>query len=304
MGLTLVWRICRGLLLTAMSVWLCVGPMHAGAVEPGVNVTPPKSPWSDLISQAEALGLPTKFLRAIPPDFLTLGFEDLHTFAAEYHPQEHRMVLNLALSFNGAGGALKPLTKMTHREVSTLFHEFFHAYMDYIGSQLDGQVFGTETLRLRAFAEERQRCWYQVVTITPVVQRKGATEIRFLSEREAREALNESWAVFVGWAIWSQLELGGALKQGRPAYATGQWLQRLRRADKDGDLVGYYEPEDQAERQVTYKRYLAPSHRLPPQELRVLLEVLFGASGKQAQRASSVMESHRSAPKEALPCQS
>lgn len=304
MGLTLVRRLRLGLLLAVMSVGLCVWPVPVGAVEPGAHVVPPKSPWHDLIIQAEALGLPTKFLRVIPPDFLTLEFEDLHMFAAEYHPQEHRMLLNLALSFNGAGGTLKPLAKMTHREVSTLFHEFFHAYMDYIGSQLDGQVLGPEIPHLRTFAEEQQRCWYQVVTITPVVQRKGATEIRFLTEREAWEALNESWAVFVGWAIWSQLELGGAAKQGRPAYATERWLQRLRKADQDGDLIGYYEPEDQAERQVTRKRYLAPSHRLTPQELRVLLEVLFGASRGQAQRASSVMEQHRSVPKEARPCRS
>ncbi len=297
-------RFRRGLLLAVMSSWLCVGPLPVGAVEPGVNAAPPKSPWSDVIVQAEAMGLPTKFLRAIPPDFLTLEFEDLHTFAAEYHPQEHRMLLNLPLSFNGAGGTLKPLAKMTHREVGTLFHEFFHAYMDYIGSQLDGQILGPDNLRLRTFAEERQRCWYQVVTITPVVQRRGATEIRFLSEREAWEALNESWAVFVGWAIWSQLELDGASKRGRPAYATDQWLQRLRKADKDGDIIGYYEPEDQAERKVTHKRYLAPSHRLPPQELRVLLEVLFGASGEQARRASLVMEQHRLASKEATPCRS
>ncbi|TAJ10308.1 MAG: hypothetical protein EPO61_02405 [Nitrospirae bacterium] len=304
MGLTLVRRLRLWLLLAVMSVGLCGWPVHAGAGEPGANAVPPKSPWSNLIIQAEALGLPTKFLRVIPPDFLTLEFEDLHAFAAEYHPQEHRMLLNLALSFNGAGGTLKPLAKMTHREVSTLFHEFLHAYMDYIGSQLDEKVLSPEVLRLRAFAEERQRCWYQVVTITPVVQRRGATEIRFLSEREAWEALNESWAVFVGWAIWSQLELGRASKQSRPAYANDQWLQRLRKADKDGDLIGYYEPEDQAERQVTRKRYLAPSHRLTPQELRVLLEVLFGASGGQAQRASLVMEQHRLAPKEAMPCRS
>lgn len=302
MGLMLVWRFRRGVLLAVMSVGLCVWLVLAGAAEPGGNGTPPKSPWRDLIIQAEALGLPTKFLRVIPPDFLTLEFEDLHTFAAEYHPQEHRMLLNLALSFNGAGGTLKPLAKMTHREVGTLFHEFFHAYMDYIGVQSDAQVPGPEILRLRTFAEAQQRCWYQVVTITPVVQRKGATEVRFLSEREAWEALNESWAVFVGWAIWSQLELGGAPKQRRPVYATEQWLKRLQKADRDGDLIGYYEPEDQAERQVTQKRYLAPSHRLTPGEVLVLLEVLFGVSSRDAQRAGSVMEQHRLPPKEAMPC--
>jgi hypothetical protein len=141
-----------------------------------------------------------------------------------------------------------------------------------------------------------------VVTITPVLQRKGTTEVRFLSEREAGEALNESWAVFVGWAVWSQLELGGAVKNGQPAYVADAWLARLKKADRDGDLIGYYEPEDQAERQVTRKRYLAPSHRLTPKEAQRLLEVLFGASDKEAQRAVSVMEQHRSDPKEVAPC--
>jgi len=302
MGLRPVSRLSLRLLLAAMSAWFYAGPMPASAVEPGVHATPAKNPWNDLIAQAEALGLPTKFLRVLPPDFLTLEFEDLHTFAAEYHPQEHRMLLNLALSFNGAGGTLKPLSKMTHREVATLFHEFFHAYMDYIGVQSDAQMPGSEILRLRTFAEEQQRCWYQVVTITPIVQKKGVTEVRFLTEREAWEALHESWAVFVGWAVWSQLELGEAAKGGKPLYAAERWLKRLKKADHDGDLIGYYEPEDQAERQVTRKRYLAPAHRLTPGELRILLEVLFGASSEQAQRAAAAMEQRRLPPKEAVPC--
>lgn len=290
------WR-----LLALMSIWLCADVAPVSAVESGATIASPKSPWVEVLTQADALGLPTKFLRAIPQDFLTLEFEDLHTYAAEYHPQEHRMLLSLALSFNGAGGTLKPLAKMTHREVGTLFHEFFHAYMDYISSKPSAAGLGPEIDRLRTFAEEQQRCRYQVVTITPVVQRKGATEVRFLSEREAWEALNESWAVFVGWAIWSQLETGGAVK-GKPAYATERWLARLKKADRNGDLIGYYEPEDPAERQVTQKRYLAPSHRLTPGEVRVLLDVLFGASSQEARRASSVMEQHRSLPKEATPC--
>ncbi|MDE3036085.1 MAG: hypothetical protein KGJ14_08940 [Nitrospirota bacterium] len=289
------------LLLASMSVWLCAGVAPVSAVESGAGIASPKSPWADMLAQADAVGLPTKFLRVIPQDFLTLEFEDLHTFAAEYHPQEHRMLLSLALSFNGAGGTLKPLAKMTHREVGTLFHEFFHAYMDYIGSQSSAADLGPEIAGLRAYAEEQQRCRYQVVTITPVVQRKGATEVRFLSEREAWEALNESWAVFVGWAIWSQLETGGVAK-GKSAYATERWLARLKKADRNGDLIGYYEPEDPAERRVTQKRYLAPSHRLTPGEVQVLLEVLFGVSSREAQRASSVMEQRRSLPKEAVSC--
>lgn len=289
-----------GPLLVVTAVWLGLVTGLAEATEPAGAGG--KSPWSDLVVQAEALGLPTKFLRVIPPDFLALEFEDLHTFAAEYHPQEHRMLLNLALSFNGAGGTLKPLARMTHREVGTLFHEFFHAYMDHIHSKSDAAGLGPEIVRLRAFAEDQQRCWYQVVTITPVMQRRGATEVRFLTEGESWEALNESWAVFVGWAIWNQLELGGGAKMGKQVYATEPWLTRLKTADREGDLIGYYEPEDQAERRMTQKRYLAPSHRLTPGEVRVLLEVLFGASSREAQRAGSVMEQHRPPPKEAAPC--
>lgn len=263
-----------------------------------------KSPWKELTAQAEALGLPTKFLTVIPPDFVTLEFEDLHTFAAEYHPEDHRMLLNLALSFNGAGGALKPLGKMTHREVATLFHELFHAYMDYIWSQPDKTNLSAELAMLRAFAEDQQRCRYQVVTITPVVQRKTATEPRFLTEKESWEALNESWAVFVGWAIWSQLELSHAktAKRESPTHISQRWLQRLKKADRDGDLIGYYEPEDPAERQIAQKRYLAPSHRLTPREIKALLEVVLGESQAQAERAAAVMEQHRPPLKEAIPC--
>jgi hypothetical protein len=205
-----------------------------GAIRAESSLQPPsKSPWKDLIVQAEALGLPTKFMTVLPSDFVTLEFEDLHTFAAEYHPQDHRMLLNLALSFNGAGGALKPLDKMTHREVATLFHELFHAYMDYISSRPDQAILGPEIAALKAFAEDQQRCRYQVVTITPVVQRKTATEVRFLTDKEAWEALNESWAVFVGWGVWSKLELsdGKASKREHSGRISENWLKRLKKAD-------------------------------------------------------------------------
>ncbi|MFM8551076.1 MAG: hypothetical protein ACKOCD_01990 [Nitrospiraceae bacterium] len=303
MGLTLVLRLCPGM-FAALIVWLCVWQMPSFAAEFGGGAPSRKGPWGELIAQADALGLPTKFLRVIPPDYLALEFEDLHAFAAEYHPQEHRMVLSLALSFNGAGGTLKPLNKMTHREVGTLFHEFFHAYMDYIGLRPGAPHLGSDIARLRAFAEDQRQCRYLVVAITPVAQRKGATEIRFLSEREAWEALNESWAVFVGWAIWSQLELDGSSQKRRVVYATDRWLARLKQADQEGSLIGYYEPEDQAERQLTNKRYLAPSHRLTPTEVQALLELLLGASDKVAQRAASVMEQQRPVLKEAAPCRS
>ena len=50
--------------------------------------------------------LPTAFLKEIDPTFVTVVFEDLRTYAAEYHPEDHRMILNMRLSFNKAGGRL------------------------------------------------------------------------------------------------------------------------------------------------------------------------------------------------------
>src|SRR5574342_1422725 len=164
--------------------------------------------WRQLLIEAQALGLPTKFLKVVPPSFVRFEFDDLHSYAAEYHLGEHRMVLNRKLSFNRAGTTLRPLGRLTHTEISTLYHELFHAYLDYL-------VTVAETLPeapsdpLLALARTQQGCHYGAVLITPVVQRRSETEERFLSERESWEALNETWAVFVGWVVWNQLELSG-----------------------------------------------------------------------------------------------
>ena len=65
------------------------------------------------------MSLPTKFLKAVPPSFVQFEFDDLHSYAAEYHPEDHRMVLNRTLSFNGAGATLLPLGRLTHAEIET-----------------------------------------------------------------------------------------------------------------------------------------------------------------------------------------
>lgn len=118
-------------LITAATLWVSLlfnpidgtGADHSGA---------PGHVWKQIIAEAEGLGLPTKFLKAMPPDFVKFEFDDLQAFAAEYHLSEHRMVLNRTLSFNVAGGTLRPLARLTHGEMETLFHELFHAYMDYL----------------------------------------------------------------------------------------------------------------------------------------------------------------------------
>ena len=231
--------------------------------------------WTQLLSEAQTLGLPIKFLHAVPPGFVQFEFDDLRTYAAEYHLGAHRMVLNRVLSFNGAGATLRPFDRLTHAEIATLYHELFHAYIDYLAtaaSALPDPIL--------AFARAQQDCHYGAVLITPVVQRKGETEERFLSERESWEALNETWAVFVGWMAWNQLELtrGAGLSIQKPGKVQDEWVHRLRAADRGGVFHGYYEPEDPQERGVAQKRYLAAASRLSSQEAVVLMRDVMGFS--------------------------
>jgi hypothetical protein len=229
--------------------------------------------WRQLLGEAHALGLPTKFLKAIPPSFVQFEFDDLHSYAAEYHLGEHRMVLNRALSFNGAGATLRPLKRLTHAEIETLYHELFHAYIDYLvtAAETSPEVATDPVLVL---ARGQQRCHYGSVLITPVVQRKGETEERFLTERESWEALNETWAVFVGWTVWNQLELTNSTERSiqRSGKSQDEWVRRFRKADREGVFLGYYEPEDPGERAITRKRYLAPASRLSEPEASVLMK--------------------------------
>ncbi len=234
--------------------------------------------WQQLLGEAEGLGLPTKFLKAIPPDFIRFEFDDLQAFAAEYHLGEHRMVLNRSLSFNAAGATLRSLARMTHKDVETLYHELFHAYIDYLVTAAESARAEFQQHPVLAFARAQQHCRYGTVLITPILQRKTETEERFLTERESWEALNETWAVFTGWVVWNQLDL--AKGSGRAALKSGknreEWLRRVKKADLEGTLRGYYEPEDPVERGVTQKRFLASASRLSPQEAEVLMKATLG----------------------------
>lgn len=238
--------------------------------------------WEQLISGATTLRLPTGFLKAMPPDFVQFEFDDLRTYAAEYHPGEHRMVLNRTLSFHGAGRDVRPLTTMTPKELEVLYHELFHAYIDYLESRETGGALPGPERELIAFAREIQICRYREVSITPVVQRSHETEVRYLSDSEAWEALNETWAVFVGWAIWNQLEIekkGGRAMIGSPSLS-GEWVTRFRRAIEAGEIRGYYVPQDPEERRVTQKRFLAPGAQLSLEESRRLMKQVLGLPEK------------------------
>ena len=246
--------------------------------------------WRQLLTEAQALGLPTKFLKAVPPSFVRFEFDDLHSYAAEYHLGEHRMVLNRTLSFNQAGTTLRPLGRLTHTEISTLYHELFHAYVDYLVTTAETSPEAASD-PLLASARTQQGCHYSAVLITPVVQRRSETEERFLSERESWEALNETWAVFIGWVVWNQLELSGhrgpsIQQQGK---SQEEWVGRLKVADREGDLRGYYEPEDSGERAVARKRYLAPASRLSEEEATILLRDVMEFSPALLVRAKGVL---------------
>jgi len=268
--------------IAGLLLWAAT-PIQAEAPQPTADLT--RLPLAALISQSEELGLPAKFLRELPPDFVTVTFEDLHRWAAEYHPEDHHMILNRALSFNQAAGTLRPLTTMTPLEIGNLYHELYHAYMDYLESRPPPPDSDAE--RLLAAARALQKCRYAEVRITPLVQRRTATEVRYLSEREAWETQHETWGVFVGWAVWTKLELQAS--RGTPGLVTEGWLKRLKKADRDGILVGYYEPEDENERRLAQKRYLAPAYRISPEEIRTIMILLFGEPADAADRAAAAV---------------
>jgi len=259
--------------------------------------------WERVLADAGQLHLPTTFLKVIPPDFIRFEFDDLRTYAAEYHPGEHRLVLNRSLSFNAAGRVLKPLTKMTHKELEVLYHELFHAYMDYLVSSIGGQGDdGPVSNELMDFARMQQACRYESVMIAPVAQRPDETELRYLTESESWEALNETWAVFVGWAIWNQLDVQhpGMESMFRQQRLMERWTQRLQAAFQKGELRGYYVPDDIDERRITHKRFLAKPSQITWREAAALMSQVLGFNDKSiliAQQISGVSQgSAQSAP--------
>jgi hypothetical protein len=289
-------------LIRFVAVWSCwVGGVAAEAVplSPDHNGASVGSTWERVIVEADRLHLPTKFLKKIPADFIQFEFDDLRAYAAEYHPDEHRMVLNRSLSFNAAGRTLKPLAKMTHKELEVLYHELFHAYMDALAFS-DRPMAGTGqgSNGLMAFARSQQVCRYAAVTILPIAQRPHEVELRYLTESESWEALNETWAVFIGWAIWNQLEVQqkgrGSLWQ-HPRQME-QWARRLEAAFLNGEFRGYYVPQDSSERRITHKRFLAKQSQLTLREAEVLLSQVLGFTGesiefiKQSVGLSKIMD--------------
>ena len=273
------WRYRKTVFALALAASICMTlvAQNALAEKPSSTRTSAHHPWPALIEQAEARGLPTEFLKEIDPTFVTVVFEDLRTYAAEYHPEDHKMILNMRLSFNKAGGVLAELKRMTHHDLGLLYHELFHAYLDYLFSAKDPKTLSQTGQAILALANEQLRCHYRFVRINPIRQRKAATELRFLSKEDAWEVLNETWAVFVGWTVWTKLEIfhGNVSKTDWSPEAVKEWSQRLTQASQSGELLGYYEPDDPEERRVARKRFIAPSNGMTPQDTeRILADIL------------------------------
>ena len=255
----------------------------------------PRNPWPALLQQAETLGLPTEFLTHIDPAFVNITFEDLRTYAAEYHPEDHRMILNMRLSFNEAGGALADLARMTHHDLALLYHELLHAYLDYLYADQQLTPLTQEDKHVLDFANSQLACHYRFVQINPIRQLKGATELRFLSDQDSWEVMNETWAVFVGWVQWTKLELfGGKLSDSTwtPALID-QWTDRLEKAVESGELLGYYEPDDPEERKVARKRFIAPSNGLTPEDVEHLLTKVLHESTEIVEASKGVFEAYQ-----------
>ncbi len=252
----------------------------------------PRHPWPSLLQQAQGLNLPTGFLNNIDPKFVTLTFEDLRTYAAEYHPEDHTMILNMRLSFNEAGGALADLARMTHHDLALLYHELLHAYLDYLYTKNHPSPLTANDQKVLNFANSQMACHYRFVRINPIRQLKEATELRFLSEQDTWEVMNETWAVFVGWVIWTKLELfEGNLKDSAwtQDHLT-QWSDRLEKAINSGELLGYYEPDEPEERKIARKRFIAPSNGLTAQDVEHLLTYVLEEPRELVEATTAIFE--------------
>lgn len=244
-------------------------------------VPDPQGEWVRLTREAAEMGLPSRFLRLLPNEFVRLEFADLKNVAAEYHPEGHRMVFHLNLSEGSQGQRLRSLQQIENQDLATIYHELFHAYFDYVEFASGTPTMTPQGTRLHAEAKRLMACRYTVVEVSPIAPqkvspRKAKFEKRRLTEREGWEALNETWGVFVGWAIWNKLE---ATDRFNPAMrwdwdAFEEFLDRLEAAYANGELTGYFEPAQHDERKGIPRWYLAPHYAISAPEIALLLEVI------------------------------
>lgn len=248
-------------------------------------VPDPQGEWSRLTKEAAEMGLPSRFLGLLPPEFVKLEFADLKNVAAEYHPEGHRMRFHLTLSEGRQGKRFRPVREIPSQDLATVYHELFHAYFDYVDFASGTPKMTTHGARLNAEARRFQACRYTVVEVTSTAphknqQRKVRTEPRRLTEQEGWDALNETWGRFVEWAIWNKLETTDRRQSaGRWDWeALEEFLGRLDAAYHNGELTGYFEPANPEERKLVPRWFLAPANAISAPEIALLLEVILDES--------------------------
>ena len=72
-----------------------------------------------------------------------------------------------------------------------------------------------------------------------------------------------------------------------------QWTDRLEKAVKSGELLGYYEPDDPEERRVARKRFIAPSNGLTPQDVELLLMQVLHEPSEIVEISKAVFEKYQ-----------
>src|SRR5438309_10646587 len=81
--------------------------------------------WGHLTTALADAGLPSRFLKLLPREFVQLEFADLKTAAAVYHPDGHRLVFNLPLSEGNEGRRFRLFRNIGYYELATLYHALF-----------------------------------------------------------------------------------------------------------------------------------------------------------------------------------
>src|SRR2546425_9229482 len=176
------------LLLAAVPVW-------AGAVPE------PQGEWARLTREAAEMGLPSRFLRLLPLEFVKLEFTDLKNVAAEYHPDGHRMVFHLNLSEGSQGKRLRSFQQIGNHDLATIYHELFHAYFEYVEFASETPRMTAQGARLYAEAKRFVACRYSVVEISPIATqksapRKGRFEKRRSEERRVGKECRSRWSPY------------------------------------------------------------------------------------------------------------
>src|SRR2546425_12804847 len=130
--------------------------------------------WARLTREAAEMGLPSRFLRLLPLEFVKLEFADLKNVAAEYHPDGHRMVFHLNLSEGNQGKLLRSLRQVGNHDLATIYHELFHAYFDYVEFASGTPRMTPQGARLYAEAKRFAACRSSVVEVSPISAQQNA----------------------------------------------------------------------------------------------------------------------------------